>query len=218
MLFVLPKLLTLSPQALAGYILTFTYLMTPMDDIVNNFPVISRANISFLKIQSLGLSLVDRAELLTEPPPLKQTWHRLDLRNVTYPYGGQEQYDSSFTLGPINLTFKQGELIFIVGGNGSGKSTLAKLITGLYIPESGKILLDGEPITQENREWYRQHFSVVFSDFYLFERLLGVNSADLEANAKHYLKQLRLDHKVTIDDGRFSTTALSQGNENGSPC
>jgi putative ATP-binding cassette transporter len=209
-LFVLPKLLTLSPQALAGYILTFTYLMTPMDDIVNNFPVISRANISFLKIESLGLSLADRAEVSTAPAAIASDWHRLELKAVTYPYGN-EQDDSSFTLGPIDLVFQPGELVFMVGGNGSGKSTLAKLITGLYIPEAGEILLDGQPITNENREWYRQHFAVVFSDFYLFERLLGVDSGDKGAIAQDYLKQLRLDHKVTIADGRFSTTALSQG-------
>jgi putative ATP-binding cassette transporter len=209
-LFVLPKLLTLSPQALAGYILTFTYLMTPMDDIVNNFPVISRANISFLKIESLGLSLADRAEVSTAPAAIASDWHRLELKAVTYPYGN-EQDDSSFTLGPIDLVFQPGELVFMVGGNGSGKSTLAKLITGLYIPETGEILLDGQPITNENREWYRQHFAVVFSDFYLFERLLGVDSGNGGAIAQDYLKQLRLDHKVTIADGRFSTTALSQG-------
>jgi putative ATP-binding cassette transporter len=209
-LFVLPKLLTLSPQALAGYILTFTYLMTPMDDIVNNFPVISRANISFLKIESLGLSLADRAEVSTAPAAIASDWHRLELKAVTYPYGN-EQDDSSFTLGPIDLVFQPGELVFMVGGNGSGKSTLAKLITGLYIPETGEILLDGQPITNENREWYRQHFAVVFSDFYLFERLLGVDRGNGGAIAQDYLKQLRLDHKVTIADGRFSTTALSQG-------
>ncbi|UBF23691.1 cyclic peptide export ABC transporter [Kovacikia minuta CCNUW1] len=210
-LFVLPNLLTLSPQAMAGYILTFTYLMTPMDDIVNNFPVITRANISFLKIESLGLTLADRAEALPPPAAITADWHRLELKGVTYPYG-YEQDDRSFTLGPIDLAFQPGELVFIVGGNGSGKSTLAKLITGLYVPETGEILLDEQPITTQNREWYRQHFSVVFSDFYLFERLLGVESSQSGAIAQDYLKQLRLDHKVTIEaDGRFSTTALSQG-------
>ena len=71
-------------------------------------------------------------------------------------------------LGPINLTFHPGEILFIVGGNGSGKSTLVKLITGLYIPATGRIQLDDCDITDRNREWYRQQFSAVFSDFYLF--------------------------------------------------
>ncbi|MBD0347011.1 MAG: ATP-binding cassette domain-containing protein, partial [Coleofasciculus sp. Co-bin14] len=97
------------------------------------------------------------------------------------------------------------------GGNGSGKSTLAKLITGLYIPETGEIQLDKQPINQQNREWYRQHFSVVFSDFYLFDRLLGLDKTDLDTQAQDYLKQLQLERKVTVENGKLSTTALSQG-------
>jgi putative ATP-binding cassette transporter len=113
----------------------------------------------------------------------------------------------------LALTLRPGELLFIIGGNGSGKSTLAKLITGLYIPETGEIQLDGKLINQQNREWYRQHFSVVFSDFYLFERLLGFDNADLDRQAQEYLKQLQLDHKVKVEQGRLSTTALSQGQQ-----
>ncbi|NJL81182.1 MAG: ATP-binding cassette domain-containing protein, partial [Richelia sp. SM2_1_7] len=110
----------------------------------------------------------------------------------------------------INLKFKPGELVFIVGGNGSGKSTLIKLITGLYVPNKGNILFDNRPITNENREWYRQQFSVVFYDFYLFERLLGIeeNSA---TEIQNYLIQLELERKVTVKDGILSTTNLSQG-------
>ena len=102
-------------------------------------------------------------------------------------------------------------LVFIVGGNGSGKSTLAKLIAGLYVPDAGEILLDGILVDDRNRELYRQLFSTVFADFYLFDRLLGLGLQDLDAQAKTYLEQLQLTHKVTIENGKLSTTALSQG-------
>jgi putative ATP-binding cassette transporter len=116
-----------------------------------------------------------------------------------------------FVLGALSLTFHPRELVFIVGGNGSGKSTFAKLITGLYIPETGEIRLNGKSITGQNLEWYRQHFSAVFSDFYLFERLLGLSSYDLNTQAQKYLQQLHLEHKVQVNDGVLSTIALSQG-------
>ena len=92
------------------------------------------------------------------------SFERLELRGVVHSYH-HEQDDSNFVLGPINLSFQAGELVFLVGGNGSGKSTLAKIITGLYIPEAGEIRLDGELITHANRDDYRQLFSVIFSDF-----------------------------------------------------
>jgi putative pyoverdin transport system ATP-binding/permease protein len=119
--------------------------------------------------------------------------------------------DQGFRLGPISLSFQPGKITFLVGGNGSGKSTLAKLITGLYSPQSGTITLNGTLITEENRDWYREHFSAIFSDFFLFERCLGLDSADLDEEATAYLKHLQLDHKVQVKNGVFSTTQLSQG-------
>jgi len=184
--------------------------MLPMDDLVNNLPLIGKASVALRKIESLGLSLDSRAEVSTEPPACKLAWHSLELKGVTHTYY-RDREDSSFTFGPINLTIQPQELVFVVGGNGSGKSTLAKLITGLYIPESGEIRLDGESITPENREWYRQHFSVVLSDFYLFDELLGLENPYLDQQAEKFLQQLQLDHKVKIKDGKLSTTSLSQG-------
>lgn len=209
-LFALPNLITISPQTLSAYILTFTYLMMPMDNIVNNLPFISKASVALQKIETLGLSLASRAEVPTVPPAPKSSWRSLELKGVTHTYQ-RDREDSSFTLGPIDLTFYPKELVFIVGGNGSGKSTLAKLVTGLYIPEAGEIWFDGQLITSENQEWYRQHFSAVFSDFYLFEQLLGLDNPDLDTQAQEYLKQLQLDRKVKVDNGKLSTTALSQG-------
>ncbi len=208
-LFVLPKLISISPTASAGYILAFTYLMLPMDNIMNSVPFLVQSNVSLKKIEALGLSLGDRPEYSMVPSPTIFP-RSLALRSVVYPYQRQQE-DSSFTLGPMNLTFRSGEIVFIVGGNGSGKSTLAKLLTGLYIPESGSIYLDGELITAQNREWYRQHFSAIFSDFFLFERLLGLEQISLDNLAKSYLKQLHLEHKVTVEQGKFSSIALSQG-------
>jgi putative ATP-binding cassette transporter len=209
-LFALPNLLEMNSQTLSGYILTFTYLVLPMDNIISKLPLLSKASISLQKIDSLGLSLANRSEISTVPPALKPSLHSLKFKGVTHTYY-RDQEDSSFIFGPIDLTLYPQEIVFIIGGNGSGKSTLAKLITGLYIPENGEIFLDGELITDQNREWYRQHFSVVFSDFYLFEELLGLENSDLDTKAQRYLKQLQLDHKVKIENGRLSTIALSQG-------
>jgi putative ATP-binding cassette transporter len=102
-------------------------------------------------------------------------------------------------------------MVFVVGGNGSGKTTLAKIIIGLYSPEQGEVRLNGELITENLSEYYRQHFSSVFSDFFLFESLLGVDRFELDARAREYLLKLHLDHKVTVKDGVLSTTDLSRG-------
>ena len=212
LLFALPFVHTLSPQILTGYVLTTLYLVGPLGALMNALPFFGRAIVALQKVEALGLSLTagSTQENVVAHPASIRSWKRLELQDVVYAYP-RELGDNHFTLGPMHWTLYPGELIFLSGGNGSGKSTFVKLLTGLYAPNTGEIRLDGQPITEENREWYRQLFSVVFSDFYLFENLLGLASAGLDAQAQHYLEQLQLDHKIQIRDGVLSTTALSQG-------
>jgi putative ATP-binding cassette transporter len=186
--------------------------MGPLAGVMGSLSVFGRASASLTKVEKLGMSLAAHANEecpLTRPEPHRD-FSRLELVGVTRSYQ-HEKDDSNFMLGPVNLAFQPGEIVFLVGGNGSGKTTLAKILTGLYPPEAGEIRLDGRPITDANRDDYRQLFSAVFADFFLFENLLGLHAPDLDAQAHDYLAQLHLDHKVRVRDGRLSTTKLSQG-------
>ena len=211
-LFLLPAISHLSPKTLIGYVLTTLYLMGPLAGVMSSLSLFGRANVALQKVEQLGISL---AQGSIEQCPIERTeneiaFEQLELLNVTHSYH-HEKDDSFFSLGPINLRFRPGELVFLVGGNGSGKSTLAKIISGLYTPEAGEIRLDGKVITDKNRDDYRQVFSAVFSDFYLFENLLGLHSRNLDEQARVYLEHLHLSHKVKVKDGTLSTTAVSQG-------
>jgi putative ATP-binding cassette transporter len=210
-LFLLPILQHLSQSTMVAYALTLLYLMTPLQVILNSLPQMSRANVALKKTQELGFTLSSqRSESVTHAEPVSEGWSSLELRAITHVYH-REGESENFILGPINLSFRPGELVFIVGGNGSGKTTLVKLLTGLYTPEGGDILLNDKPVDDESREAYRQHFSAVFSDFYLFEQMLGLVNPERDRQAREYLEQLRLSHKVQITEGKFSTTDLSQG-------
>lgn len=211
-LFLLPKVRDVSPQALTGYVVATLYLMGPLSGVLGSLSLFGRASAALRKTEELGLALTQRAGdncPLTVPTSLPK-FERLELLNVTHSYH-REREDDHFTLGPINLRFRPGEIVFLVGGNGSGKSTLAKVITGLYPPEEGNIRLNGRLITDQTRDEYRQYFSAVFADFYLFENLLGKNRNDLDEQAKNYLQHLHLDHKVKVVSGSLSTTQLSSG-------
>ena len=207
-LFLLPHLIDTSITILSSYALTITYLALPFQNVLHRLPDVLRGNVALRKIERMKLALANEAEmgLVNSRIPCKRGY--LELENVTYSYRGEAR---NFKLRAINLTLEPGKLTFLVGGNGSGKSTLAKLITGLYTPTTGEIYLDQVKITHKNKEWYRQHFSAIFSDFYLFERFLGFDFSQLELAAQRYLKLLQLDHKVTIKNGKLSTTRLSQG-------
>ena len=210
-LFVFPSMYNLDRAMLTGYALTLLYLMTPLQVIMNNLPQLTRATVALNKVNELGFSLASQGSEQAEEGHFQtDTWFRLQLRSVTHRYH-RDGEASDFILGPLDLTFKPGEMVFIIGGNGSGKTTFVKLLTGLYAPENGAIYLNDEPIGPDNREAYRRHFSAVFSDFYLFETMLGLADNGLDQRATEYLQQLKLAHKVQIENGKLSTTDLSQG-------
>jgi putative ATP-binding cassette transporter len=212
LIFALPGFHGVGPQALMGYTLTLLYMMTPLEVILSSLPAFGRASAGVRKIESLGLSLSGRSpEVEATPDPARNpSLDRLELVGVTQSYRREGSTDS-FTLGPIDLSFVPGELLFLTGGNGCGKTTLAKLIVGLYTPESGEIRLNDRAVTDETRDEYRQMFSVVFSDFHLFESLLGLETTGIDERARQRLVQLRLEHKVSVKEGALSTLDLSQG-------
>ena len=202
----------INTQTLIGYTLVILYMMTPLQMILTMVPSLARAHVSMQKVEQLGLTLDkgNQSEEIPKKLPAVASWKSLRLAGVTHTYH-REREGGGFLLGPIDLTLEPGELLFITGGNGSGKTTLAKLLLSLYIPEQGEIYLDGKVVTEETREQYRQLFSVVFSDFYLFESLFGLDSVQLDENARKYLVQLQLDNKVKVEAGTLSTLDLSQG-------
>jgi putative ATP-binding cassette transporter len=210
-IFLLPLLRPIALSTLTGYALTLLYLMTPLQVIMNTLPPLSRANVALRSVRELGFTLASEGtEELPERVVAQDQWTELEFRSVTHTYH-REGEANGFVLGPINLVFRPGEVIFIIGGNGSGKTTLVKLLTGLYSPEAGQIHLSGLPIKDNGREAYRQHFSVVFSDFYLFETVLGLADEHIDDRAAEYLDKLKLSYKVQVVDGKLSTTQLSQG-------
>jgi putative ATP-binding cassette transporter len=212
LLFLLPTVQPVSTATLTGYVITILYLMGPMAGVMSSFSLFGRAEVALEKVEKLCGTLDScEAERDALPKPdARETLEELELVNVTHTYRSDCD-ERDFVLGPINLQFSPGELVFLVGGNGSGKSTLAKIITGLYFPEAGEIRLNGKTVDHHNRDEYRQMFSAVFADFYLFDSLLGLNGTDLDAQAREYLTELRLHRKVKIANGTLSTTALSQG-------
>jgi putative ATP-binding cassette transporter len=211
-LFVTPRFIDVEPAVLSSYVLAVLMLRTPVEALNSGLPVLSQSAVAIRKVEQLTADLTARGGDTGEHTPVVpgNAWRSLEMVDVTHAYW-REQEDEAFQMGPINLSFVPGELVFIVGGNGSGKTTLAKILLGIYAPEGGEIRLDGRAVSDEERDRYRQHFSVVFSDFYLFDELTGIASPELDARAQAYLRRLHLQHKVQVRDGRLSTTDLSTG-------
>ena len=188
----------------ATFSLTLLFLRTPLLSAVGALPTLLSAQVAFRKLNAFDLA--PHQEGFHTLPPLAE-WHTLELRDVCFHYG-----QNGFEVGPINLTLRRGELVFLIGGNGSGKSTLAMLLTGLYQPHSGMLLLDGEPIGAQELDRWRKHFSAVFTDVHLFDRLIGREGAP--ANPKlvqAWLERLKMQDKLKIEGNKILNLQLSKG-------
>lgn len=209
LLFVVPLWIEQPVHVLASFTVTLLYLVRPISDLMIALPSLRQASIALGRIRQLDSDLAaEAANPGAAAGFMGDVPLHLELEGVYHRYPGEHE-DRPFLLGPIDLTLRAGELVFVIGGNGSGKTTLAMLLLGLYAPEAGRIRLNGEPVTDTNREAYRQHFAAVFADFHLFEQLLLQDEAPLRA--ERYIEGLGLAHKVRVVDGRFSTVDLSTG-------
>ncbi|UDQ76934.1 multidrug ABC transporter permease/ATP-binding protein [Pectobacterium brasiliense] len=188
----------------ATYSLTLLFLRTPMLQAVGALPTLLSAQVAFNKLKRFDLADYQEPFSAAVAPA---DWHTLELRNVVFRYD-----DSGFEVGPINLVIKRGELVFLIGGNGSGKSTLAMLLTGLYTPVSGSLLLDNRPVTAETREDYQKLFSAIFTDFHLFGQMMGPHGTEPDtALVDSWLDRLNMRHKLMLEKHQVMNLQLSQG-------
>lgn len=196
---------------MSGFVLVLLYMKGPLEHLIGTLPIISKAQIAFRRIAELSkqFSSPEPHLLLDDQSQPATPLHSLVLNQVSYsfaPVPGSEP----FRLGPVNVSIQQGDIVFIVGENGCGKTTLIKLLLGLYAPQSGSIELNGQAVTAANRDDYRQIFTTIFADYYLFDDVIQ-GDKPVPEDAARYLRRLEIDHKVSIRDGVFSTTDLSTG-------
>lgn len=211
--FLLPRFSQTDPMLLTKVTSTILFIIGPLTAIMAAIPTFTLANVAVANIQSLESRLASAMEIdeISAKMPTRRAFQNISIKKLSFHYcdaAGQP----TFGVGPINLEIPAGQTIFIVGGNGSGKSTFLRLLTALYYPQSGAILLDDLPLTPQNLQEYRNLFSIIFTDYHLFSRIYSLDSATPDDEVGALLRQFELDEKVSLVDGdRWSTTSLSTG-------
>ena len=104
------------------------------------------------------------------PRPIR---HGVEFRNVSFSYPG----NSRLILDQINFTLRTGERLALIGENGQGKTTIVKLITRLYDPTGGEILLDGVDLREYDLDDLHREIGVIFQDFMRYEMTARENIA-----------------------------------------
>jgi len=211
LLFAVPRWLPYEPKTLASLVLVLLYLVGPMGELMALLPALRQASIGLNRIEHLDTVFTTSClPVCTQTPFDAERGVVLELTGVSHEYAPCGD-DKGFMLGPVDLRVKAGEILFVIGGNGSGKSTLAMLLVGLYSPLRGSIALNGVRVSPQNILHYRQHFSAVFSDCFIFDQLLLCDDLEMQKRVRHYLELFGMSRKVSVVDGSYSTTQLSAG-------
>lgn len=130
--------------------------------------------------QQVGISVERLGDILntrTEIPGSRMALPAIEGRVTFDKVGFRYRPDTAEVLSSIDLDISPGEVIGIVGKSGSGKSTLTKLVQRLYVPERGRILIDGHDLALADPAWLRRQLGVVLQENFLFNRSIRENIA-----------------------------------------
>ena len=134
----------------------------------------------YLRMAKSGLEIHEFMQFMNMPMKQYDTGSKepvfdkdsvIEFRNVSFKYPSSDNY----ALKNLNIKLSFGQRLCIVGNNGSGKTTFLKLLTRLYFPTEGEILLNGININEYDYEKYQRIFSPVFQDYSLYELTLREN-------------------------------------------
>ena len=213
MVFILPTLSEVYSDTMVKTTTAVLFLFGPVSGVIAAMPVFASANIAAKSIMELERLLqqssAQHPSANSSADAERASFREIALRGVRFRFE-HAPGEQSFQVGPIDLVLKAGETVIISGGNGSGKSTLLRLLTALYSPQAGEILLDGRLSVPGDADSYRSLFSAVFSDYHLFKRLYGIMPEALE-EAPDLLHRFEVDDKTSVVGGAFTTIDLSAG-------
>lgn len=217
-LFLMPKFLDIDASTISTLLILSMFCLTPLISLVSFVPMLSKVEMSLNELTNFEThldSIVEPSELRgvhalwQQPDPKTPVFESLRMHDVRFDYS--DHYGARyFGVTVQNFSLHRGEIVFIRGGNGSGKSTFMNVVAGLYPTQDGEIFVNDMPLTDLDMEAYRNIFTLLPTDFYLFSRPLGLDVS--EQRMTEVLARMRIDSKIRLEpDGTFSTLDLSAG-------
>jgi len=210
-IFIIPQYSTMNLGLLTEIAAVIIFMLSPVASMFNNLPEFELANHAAQGIMEIERRLDQTVASVpaVQDDPWGGRFSQIELADLGYTHQGADGRPG-FSIGPLRFTIRAGEIVFLVGGNGSGKTTLLKLLSTLYQPTSGALLVDGIPVRNENIRAYREMIATIFTDFHLFKKLYGLSSIPATEVAQK-LTTLGISSSTALSEQQFTNLNLSTG-------
>lgn len=205
---ILPRHVPVSDAStMTTYALVLLLLRAPIMALMEMVPTVLAGKVAFDRLAQLDVAHSANG---ADDVPVPE-FHTLALRGACFDYAAEpgEAGEAGVRLGPIDLSLRSGKIVIITGGNGSGKTTLAKLLSGLYAPSEGSVLLDGVVLKSDVAAVLRQCASAIFSDFFVLP--YEGHRSEVDVDLASWEQRLGLDDKLSAASEWRSAPRLSQG-------
>ncbi|WP_282081310.1 cyclic peptide export ABC transporter [Aquimarina algiphila] len=208
-LFGLPALGLLERKDVIAYVVVILFISGPINNLINLQQMYTRFMVANKRIKKFmkdfRIDNEDNASIKRK----EYEFLSLKFKNVSFDYENDND-EKTFALGPIDLTINRGEVLFIVGGNGSGKSTFINVLTGLYKPTGGDVVLNDD----ENlniKDDLQDSMTAIFTNNHIFSH--NYDNYRLTNNEEYIelLKTMQLDDIVTNDKEESARRKFSKG-------
>lgn len=214
-LMIFVDLLNLQTMLVVNFLFILLFLLGSVETVMVLLPGLIQAKVSSNNIDELRSSLANHqiSNPLSYGSDQLREFEKIKIVDLEFSYTLESEKNNhvrKFEIGPLSMDIAKGDVNFIFGGNGSGKTTFISSFLGLLTPKNGQIFFNNELLDSTNYVQYRMLFGVVFSDFYLFDGIYGIESFELD-KANYYLELFELTGIVSFHNKRFSTIDLSTG-------
>ncbi len=211
-IFLLPQLIPSYNDDMVQVVTIVLFIIGPLGTVISGIQALAKCNVAVHNLtlleQALDRFTPARRDGAAAVSSL-QDFRDIEMQEVSFHYVDQDK-NELFRVGPLNLTIRKGEILFVMGGIGSGKTTFLKLLTALYPPHTGRLLVDDSALGEARLQSYRALFTAIFADFHLFRKLYGLSHVP-EETVEQLLAQFRLQEKTALATDHFTTIHLSTG-------
>ncbi len=208
-LFVLPQLELLNRADIIAYVVILLFISAPIASLMDLQHSYTQFFVAHRRLKAFSADFqIENIEEIGERE-IASEFESIEFKDTSFTYENDNN-ESNFSLGPINLKFVKGEITFIVGGNGSGKSTFINILTGLYPNTNGALLLNNKQ-SENTKEKLQDLTAAVFTNNYIFSQNYENFTTENNPEYKKLLDFMELDEVVLDDNEKSARRNFSKG-------